>query len=84
MSTLKNSPPNSSAQADSLPSPEKLDGGVRLLRVQLASAFAVPEAIWEANLTGKLSDIARRNLPALSSVGRQYASASNAEGQLAA
>lgn len=135
MSTLKNLPPNSSAHADPLASPEILDGGVRLLRAQLASASAVPLAIWEANLAvmsemfafmgqrmqaqaalcsslghckelseaveaqrafaqgatgdyteevGKLSEITRKNLAALSTIGAQYASAWNAQGKLAA
>ncbi|MCU4179593.1 phasin family protein [Bosea sp. BH3] len=51
MTTLKNVPPYDSSKAESLASPELLDGGVRLFQAQLASAAAVPQAIWEANLS---------------------------------
>lgn len=132
---MKNVPPNGSAKADGLASPEILDGGVRLLRAQFASASAVPQAIFQANLTvmsellafmgqrmkaqaefcsnlghcrepseavdaqrafaqgiigdyteevGKLSDIARRNMAALSAIGAQTTSAWIPEGKLVA
>jgi hypothetical protein len=50
MSTLKDMPPNGSPKREALASPELLEGGVKLMQAQLASAAAVPQAIWEANL----------------------------------
>lgn len=50
MSTLKDVPPNGSMKMEGLAPPELLEGGVKLMQAQLASAAAVPQAIWEANL----------------------------------
>jgi len=50
MSTLKDVQPSGFSKAENRAPTELLEGGVKLAQAQLASAAALPQAIWEANL----------------------------------